>query len=240
MRAAIRMPKTGWICSAVKKSPCLPNGSRGTPVVAVLRMVEGHLHETAERNRTVARGSRRPEARPRASRALLPVLRRLDEHLHQVIVHAIVEVTLEGPGELRSARCRGREPARSRYAVPGAGPSVRSPVRPFRSVRARRSRAAHVRSGGSPPAPFPEGSRTYASVKNDGAASHCPGQAQFRSRRVHFHHARGGAGDAGSRTGGVHAGRHGQRRSADSRAAAAGQPGERRLAIPLDGLGRRC
>ena len=31
----------------------------------------------------------------------VPALRRADEHLDQVVVHAVVEVALEGPGELR-------------------------------------------------------------------------------------------------------------------------------------------
>ena len=33
--------------------------------------------------------------------ARFPALRRTEEHLHQVIVHAIVEIALERPGELR-------------------------------------------------------------------------------------------------------------------------------------------
>ena len=49
----------------------------------------------------------------------VPALRRVDEHLHQVIVHAVVEVALEGPGELRVLDVARREWARSRCAGPG-------------------------------------------------------------------------------------------------------------------------
>ncbi len=173
--------------------------------------------------------------------ARVPALRRMDEHLHQVIVHAVVEVALEGPGELRMldvARVdRGVVGVQAQAAIlqldhqlDGAVVLARGEIEQGMIVAAQ-----------FPPALFPEASRTYASVKSKhGVTAHRPGETQLRSRRIHLPHAGGGAGTAGARTGGAHAGHHRQGRGAHSRTAAARHAGERRVAIPLGGMGAGC
>ena len=108
-----------------------------------------------------------------------------------------------------------------------------------RSARAPKSSTARARSGAFPPALFPEGSRTYASVKNDGAAADNPRQAEFGSRRLDLADPGGSAGNAPARPDRAHARRHRERRSAHPRAPASRLAGQRRIALPLGGMGRR-
>ena len=73
----------------------------------------------------------------------VPALRRAHEHLHQVVVHAVVKIALEGPGELRVLDVAGVDRERSRCAVRGSRffSSITSSIAPLCS-RAEKSSSA--------------------------------------------------------------------------------------------------
>ena len=137
-----------------------------------------------------ARESRRAGFRQRRH-GCVPALRSAQEHLHQVIVQAIVEIALQGPGELRVIDVARMDAARNTCAVPGRDSSARSPARSSRSARARRSPSARARSGASSACTFLRAAvspRTYASVKSNSMSlpDTDPRQTQLGSGRMHF------------------------------------------------------
>ena len=151
-------------------------------------MVQRHLHEACGTESARRGGSPRPAIPPRASWPGVPALRSAHEHLHEVVMHTVVEIALKRPGELRVfdvARVDGG--VVGVQARPGSFISITSSMPPWFSGRmswrsAGRTGSSEGRPARSPDAAAPAESRGCARARPPVAQ---PGQTGPRGVRRH-------------------------------------------------------